>query len=222
MLLAIDTSTARIGMALHDGNDVLAEITYASGLHHTRELAPALARMLDGCGVKMEQIEAIGVATGPGSFTSLRVGVAFAKGLAAARHVPLIGIPTLDIVASSVPPLWNTLAAILQAGRGRLVVGWYLQEQGRWQQEGQLQVTNAQELSERIHQPVYICGELTESDRRILGRRYKNAILASPAHCVRRPAVLAEIAWQRWKAGNVDTAVSLAPIYVHVVGGPQA
>jgi len=222
MLLAIDTSTAQIGLALYDGTSVPAEFTCASGLHHTRELAPALSRLLTGCGKTMGDIHALGTAIGPGSFTSLRVGLAFVKGLALARHIPLIGVPTLDIVAASVPPAGRRLAAVLQAGRGRLAVGWYKASGDGWLAEGRAQVTTAEELAEKIRKPVLICGELTADDRHRLKRKFKNVILASPAQCVRRPGILAEIAWVRWQAGKVDTAAALAPIYIHVAGGPPA
>ena len=59
------------------------------------------------------------MALGPGSFTSLRVGLAFVKGLALARHLPIIGIPTLDVVAAAQEVRDLPLAAVLQAGRGR-------------------------------------------------------------------------------------------------------
>ena len=222
MLLAIDTSTAQIGMALYDGITVPAELTCASGLHHTQELAPALSRMLSQCGKKMSDIQALGVAIGPGSFTSLRVGLAFVKGLALSRRLPLLGVPTLDVVAAMVPLSDKKLAAVLQAGRGRLALVWYRATETGWQAEGPAVGTTAEELEEKIHKPVIVCGELTESDRHILGRKFKNVMLASPAQCVRRPAVLAEIAWARWQAGQVDAAASLAPVYLHVVGGPPA
>ena len=73
-----------------------------------------------------------------------------------------------------------------------------------------------------IHKPVIICGELSAEDRQQLGRRFKNVFLSSPAQCVRRPGVLAEIAWNRWQAGKTDLAASLAPIYLHVAGGLPA
>ncbi len=222
MLLAIDTSTAQIGMALYNGVTVPAEFTCASGLHHTQELAPMLARMLSQCGKKMSDIQALGVAIGPGSFTSLRVGMAFVKGLALARHLPLIGVPTLDVIAAMVPISDKKLAAVLQAGRGRLALVWYRATEYGWQAEGPAIGTTADELVEKIHKPVIVCGELTEEDRHRLGRKFKNVTLASPAQCVRRPAVLAEIAWARWQAGQVDAAASLAPVYLHVVGGPPA
>jgi len=94
MLLAIDTSTAQTGLALFDGTQVLSEMTWRTRQHHTTELAPALSRLLSRCGVSMDRVNALGVAIGPGSFTSLLVGLALVKGIALPRHIPVIGIPT--------------------------------------------------------------------------------------------------------------------------------
>jgi tRNA threonylcarbamoyladenosine biosynthesis protein TsaB len=222
MLLAIDTSTAQIGLALYDGATVPGELVWQSRTHHTEQLAPALAGLLERVGVTMDSIEALGVATGPGSFTSLRVGLAFVKGLALAKHIPLVGIPTLDIVAASVPLTDRKLAAVLQAGRGRLAVGWYARSASGWQAEGPATTITAEELEKQIHKPVIICGELSAEDRQQLARKFKNVVLASPAQCVRRPGILAEIAWNHWQAGKIDAAASLAPIYLHVAGGLPA
>lgn len=223
MLLAIDTSTAQLGLALYDGAQVPGELTWTSKARHTVELAPALAGLLERVGVTMDSTHALGVALGPGSFTSLRVGLAFVKGLALARHLPLVGVPTLDVAAASVPvDASRRLAAVLQAGRGRLALAWYKASENGWQAEGPASVTTAEELEHQINRPTLVCGELTAEDRQTLARRYKNVQLASPAQCVRRPGLLAEIAWRRWQAGQVDAAASLAPIYLHVAGGPPA
>jgi tRNA threonylcarbamoyladenosine biosynthesis protein TsaB len=162
------------------------------------------------------------VALGPGSFTSLRVGLAFAKGLVLARHIPIAGIPTLDIVAAAVPRSDRRLAAVVHAGRGRLALGWYSAGESGWQSEGPATVTTADELEESIHKPVIICGEMSADERQRLARRFKNVSLASPAQCVRRPGILAELAWQKWQAGKTDSAAALAPIYLHVAGGLPA
>src|SRR5512146_2506000 len=98
MLLAVDTSTAQVGLALYDGSQVISEYAWRSSQRHTVELAPAIFELLNRCGLTMEDIHALGVALGPGSFTSLRVGLSLAKGFAFARHLPLIGIPTLDVL----------------------------------------------------------------------------------------------------------------------------
>jgi len=219
MLLAIDSSTAQIGLALYDEATVPGELFWKSRAHHTEQLAPALAELLERVGITMDSVKALGVAIGPGSFTSLRVGLAFVKGLALARHIPLIGIPTLDIVAASVPLSDRKLAAVLQAGRGRLAVGWYKPTESGWQAHGEAVTMTAGELEQKIHKPVIVCGELTAEDRQCLARKFKNVMLASPAQCARRPGVLAEIAWKRWQAGKTDVVASLAPIYLHVLGG---
>ena len=222
MLLAIDTSTAQIGLALYDGTSVPGEFVWQSGLHHTEELAPALADLLRRVDIKMEAITALGVAIGPGSFTSLRVGLAFVKGLILARHIPVAGIPTLDIVAAAMPLSDQRLAAVVRAGRGRLAVGWYSAGEREWQSEGPATVRTADELAEEIHSPVIVCGELSADERHRLQRKFKNVSLASPAQCVRRPGILAELAWQKWQAGKLDPAAALAPIYLHVAGGLPA
>jgi tRNA threonylcarbamoyladenosine biosynthesis protein TsaB len=125
ILLAIDTSTRNVGLALFDGTQVLAEYTWNSADHHTVELAPAVQDLMTRVHVNFGSIRAIGVALGPGSFTGLRIGLAFAKGIALALKIPVIGIPSLDILAAAQPPFHLPLAAVLRAGRGRLAVGWY-------------------------------------------------------------------------------------------------
>ena len=73
----------------------------------------------------MDDIEAVSVAVGPGSFTALRVGLALAKGIALSRNIPLVGVPTLDVLAAGQPTCALPLGAILRAGRGRIALGWY-------------------------------------------------------------------------------------------------
>src|SRR5215212_4893429 len=121
MLLAVDTSTAQVGLALYDGSQVISEYAWRStqSVHHTVELAPAIFELLRRCGLTMEDVHALGVALGPGSFTSLRVGLSLMKGLALSRHLPLIGIPTPDILAAAQPASRLPLVVAIQAGRRR-------------------------------------------------------------------------------------------------------
>jgi len=215
MLLAVDTSTKKIGLALYDGAQVLGELLWQSQHHHTVELAPAVARLLHRSDLKMDDIQALGIALGPGSFTSLRVGLSFVKGVALVRHIPVLGIPTLDVQAASVETGKHPLVAVLQAGRGRLAVGWYKASKNGWQSKGPAMVATAVELAKKIKKPTIVCGELNPDERRRLARKRVNVKLLSPAQSVRRPAVLAELAWKRWQAGECDDLASLAPIYLH-------
>jgi tRNA threonylcarbamoyladenosine biosynthesis protein TsaB len=217
MLLAVDTSTTQIGLALYDVTQaqVIAEYAWRSGHRHTVELAPATAELLARCGLSMEDVQALGVALGPGSFTSLRVGLAFVKGLAIARHIPLIGIPTLDILAQAQPVSKLPLAVAIQAGRGRFALGWYKASRKGWQAQGDARVVTLEALLAEVQSPCLVCGEFpAEVRQQILN--HEEARLVSPAASVRRPAVLAELAWARWQNGDTDEEASLAPIYIHV------
>lgn len=215
MLLAVDSSTSQVSLALYDGAQVRAELLWHSHQHHTVELAPSLAELLTRTGTRIDEVKALGVALGPGSFTALRVGLSFVKGLVLARHIPLIGIPTLDVLAAAQPVSDLPLAAVLQAGRCRLALGWYRSSEAGWQAEGPAQITTIDDLADSIHTPTLVCGELNTEERQRLARKRANIILASPAQSVRRPAVLAELAWKRWQNGDVDDPASLAPIYLH-------
>ncbi len=221
MLLAVDTSTAQLGLALYDEAQVQAELIWTSQAHHTVELAPTLASLLERLGLTTQALSALAVAIGPGSFTSLRVGLAFVKGLALARTLPVIGVPTLDAVAASAPVQDCRLATVIQAGRRRIAVGWYRPSPDGWQAEGPAQVTTVEALAESIRGPTLVVGELDSAERQRLARKRKWVRLASPAQSVRRPALLAELAWKRHQAGQVDDVLSLAPIYLHIEGGPS-
>ena len=215
MLLAIDTSTKNIGIALYSGGNVLSEMFWSSPNYHTVELAPAVASMLSKARMSCKDLKAAGVAIGPGSFTGLRIGLAFLKGLALSHHIPIMGVPTLDILAASQPISSLSLAAVLEAGRKRMSVGWYRVEDGNWRSTGQLENMDLEEFVETLQEPTWVCGELSDRVRARLAQHGKNVQIATPAGSVRRSAILAELAWHRWQAGQVDDPATLAPKYLH-------
>ena len=214
MLLAVDTSNEWMGLAVYDGEQVPGERAWRSSQHHTIELAPAIQDLLASCNLTMKDITALGVAIGPGSFTSLRVGLALAKGIVFARNIPLIGIPTLDILARAQAESNLPLAVAIGAGRGRFALGWYKNVEGVWQAEGPARVVSAEALKDEVASPSLVCGEFTGEVRQKIESN-KNAQLTSPEDAQRKPAMLAKLAWARFQHGDVDDAASLAPIYLH-------
>ena len=131
MLLGLDTATRAIGISLHSGGEILSEAIWESDQHHTTELAPEVALTMRRLNRTIGDLTAIAVAIGPGSYTGLRIGLAFAKGLAHSRGLPLIGIPTLDIIAVAQPEFPGPMLAVIQAGRGRIAGVWY-----KWSHDG--------------------------------------------------------------------------------------
>jgi len=215
MLMAVDTSTAQVGVAIYDGAQVLGEYIWRSRQHHTVELAPAIAELLARCGLSVAEMRALGVALGPGSFTSLRVGLSLVKGLALACDLPLIGIPTLDIYAAGQPKSDLPLLCAIQAGRGRLAIRWFQSTGNGWQAQSPARVVSVDALLGEVESPSLVCGEFTAEERERLAKDPVNIKLVSAAQSVRRPSLLAELAWARWQRGDVDEEASLAPIYLH-------
>ena len=220
MLLAIDTSTAWISLALYEGSLVHFENTWKSQHHHTVELAPAIHDLFKRTGTQPSDLTGVAVALGPGSFTSLRIGLAAAKGLVFSLKIPLIGIPSLDVVAAAQPLDDKPLIAVLSAGRTRLAYATYRVQDNQWQPVDNPAVIDPKELVKTIHEPTLIVGELSEESRAIIGRRWKNAILVSPAQSLRRASYLAEIAWQRLVDDQIDDPVHLSPIYLSTSNNP--
>ena len=220
MILAIDTSTQWMGLALFDGWQILYEKIWRTSRRHTVELVPAIQTAMTETGLEAKALKAVGIALGPGSFTSLRIGLAVAKGLSLSLRIPVIGIPSLDVTANGLALSDKPMMAMLKAGRERLAVQRYHPKDNAWAAEGEIFMASALELEDMITSPTILIGEIDQDERRILERRWRNALIASPAENSRRPSILAQLAWKRLETGQVDDTASLAPIYLHTIGTP--
>ena len=100
MLLAFDTATPAVTVALYDGEQVVAERTTVDAMRHGELLAPEISAVLSEAGLVRQDLTAIAVGVGPGPFTGLRVGLMTARTLAAVLELPLYGVCTLDVLAA--------------------------------------------------------------------------------------------------------------------------
>ncbi len=220
MLLAIDTATRVISLALHDGIELLAEQTWHSPNHHTIELAPAVDMLLRRCDQTIADLTALGVSIGPGSYTGLRIGVALAKGIASARKLPLVGVSTLDTLAAG-QTYYSTnhgLIVVVQAGRGRIIVKTYRWRKGRWASHSEPQLMGWEALFARVDGPAYLTGEIDAAGRAALEAAQERNLpveLAASAHRLRRAGYLAEEAWARLRENkNAFPAHKVTPVYI--------
>ncbi len=99
LLLAIDTATSAITVALHDGEKVLAECSTLDARGHGEYVAPGIAEVLSKAGRAAADVSAVVVGTGPGPYTGLRIGLVTARTFAFARGVPVFGVCSLDAMA---------------------------------------------------------------------------------------------------------------------------
>src|SRR5207248_4529966 len=125
LILALDTSTAQVSVAFGDHGEVLGAVQLAGGRRHAEQLAPAIDYLRRELAVDLGHVAAIAVGTGPGLFTGLRVGVTTAKVMAQALRIPVVGIPSLDLVAYPLRSSGRTIVAVLDARRHEVFAARY-------------------------------------------------------------------------------------------------
>lgn len=221
MLLAIDTATRLLSLALHDGDTLLAECTLRVERNHSALLAPLIKQTMAQCGAARDDLTALAVCIGPGSYTGLRIGVALAMGMASARDLPLVPATTLDIIAAAQdqPMQADTLIVTVPAGRQRVIWADYRHDGLGWVARGESRLGSWDELFQAQTGRCALSGEITAAGL----QRIRAAItsgqqihLIAAAKRLRRAGFLAEIAWQRLRTdgANAFPADRVKPIYL--------
>lgn len=156
ILLAIESSTERLSVALLRGEEILRLHEDPGSRRHAAALLPAIDRVLRDEGIALDRVDAIGVSIGPGSFTSLRIGLATVKGLAFGRPLPTVGVSTLEAMALG----WleahpdegeGEVVALLDARRGE----WYA---GGWTRPASPADRPEPRLPEGLYSPEQLVG----------------------------------------------------------------
>jgi tRNA threonylcarbamoyladenosine biosynthesis protein TsaB len=238
LLLALDTSTRQSSVSLSTEEELYGEYTWYAENNHSVELLENIRRIMAECQFGMEQLGAIAVATGPGSFNGVRVALATAKTLAFALSIPLVGVSTLDAIA--IQQVWGgPICAVLEAGRAELYAASYRCEQvsgedGRVDNHlrrlsDYLLVTPAQLASalgeqggkelnrpaRRKAAPVLFCGELSTTSRQALQAEMREeCFFAGAVRSVRRASMMGMLAMQRLQEGKIDDPMLLEPLYL--------
>jgi len=125
LLLAFDTATPAVTVALDDGQRVLAESATVDARRHGELLAPSIARVIADAGAEPRDLTGIAVGVGPGPFTGLRVGVVTARVFGRTLGIPVHGVCTLDVLARAAPAGGREFLAVTDARRKELYWGRY-------------------------------------------------------------------------------------------------
>src|SRR3954465_8492427 len=150
LILGIETSTSQVGVAIGGHEGVLAQSHSNRGKRHAETLIPAIDFVRRQARVDLHEISCIAVDLGPGLFTGLRVGVASAKALAYALRVPMIGVPSLDLLAFPVRFSPRRIVAAIDARRGELFYAFYRQGPGGMQRLSDHQIGTPDDLASEL------------------------------------------------------------------------
>ena|SRR5436190_6133087 len=226
MILALDTSTDTTSIALYKpGEGVVAEQSWVSGREQTTQLLPNVQRLMSLANVRTGDLTGLAVATGPGSFSGVRIGISVAKSIAYALELPIWGVPSLDVLAyQQVAVTAAQVCAVLNAGRGRLAWAVYRTKGTRWQRLTPYANSTPREMAEGVAQVesnvgTLFCGDISQETASVLKEVLgKSVSIAPAAAAVRRAGYLAELALQKANQGENDDLATLQPIYLQ----PQA
>jgi tRNA threonylcarbamoyladenosine biosynthesis protein TsaB len=207
-VLGIETSTLAGGVALVDGDRLVAEYLLDVRVTHSERLLAAVDRVLADAAWRPRDLEGLAVAIGPGSFTGLRVGLSTVKGLALALGVPVAAVPTLDAMAAGLPWAALPVCPVLGARRDEVYAALY-----RWQGEGfrresEYLALAPDELARRLSEPTLLVGDGADSVRSIHVRR------VPPPTRVPSPACVAVLGCARLGLGETVSVAALAPLYL--------
>ena len=218
-ILSIDTSSQVSSVTVLSAERVAAEISMQGALTHSETLMPHIETALRMARVEKSELEGIAVSIGPGSFTGLRIGLASAKMMAYALHIPLIAVPTLEALAHHYICEGVRLVPMMDAQKGNV----YAQE-FVWRADGDalilqeirslaiLPLTEVIAGLENAEQPVILLGDAMQ----------KKTTLALPANVhlapiharMPRAACVGLAALTRLARGEMDDPVTAAPLYL--------
>lgn len=207
-------------VAVVQDEEMLAEYTVNYKKTHSQTLLPMLDAAVQMIQLKLETIDAVAVASGPGSFTGLRIGSATAKGLGLALDKPIIGVPTTQAMAYNLYGASGVICPIMDARRNQVYTGMYTFHQGRLRiLEDQMaaDIFQVVEMLNTRGEPVIFSGDGVAVYRGEIEQNIKVPAAYAPAHINRqRAGAVAALAMEYLKEGRIQTAAEHRPGYLRV------
>jgi tRNA threonylcarbamoyl adenosine modification protein YeaZ len=216
-VLALDTTTAAGSVALVRGGRVEGEVRLASAASHSARLLPAVRFLLTSLELRPDDVEGYAVATGPGSFTGMRVGIATVQGLALAAPRPCVGLVALDVLAARIRGTAAELVGLMDAAHRELFGA-------RYDREGRLlgghRVGALEDLLEGVSGGAAFLGDAVGPNRERIREACPGALF--PDRSLFLAGTLGRLAEGRLKAGEGISAAGLRPLYLREAAIRQA
>lgn len=216
-ILALDSSGTVASVAVLDDNKIVAEYSINHKMTHSVTLMPMLENIVERIGLDLNEVDALAVAAGPGSFTGLKIGSASIKGLAYALNKPIISVETTFAMAHNIYLKHGLVCPIMDARRDRVYSGIYEYEDFVLKTVLQQDAYELSFLIDKINimnKNIVFLGDGVDVYKEFIIKSCKTASFAPPHLLLQRAAGLAYAARYKYENENIETAFNHKPIYL--------
>jgi len=219
LILAFETSAKAASTALLEDGKLLGESYQNTGLTHSQTLLVMAQDMLRQCGKTPQDVTAVAVAEGPGSFTGVRIGVAAAKGYAWGNELPCCGVSTLEAMAESLGAYQGYVCPVMDARRSQVYNALFYVNCGtctRIREDRAISLQDLREELQKLEEPVFLVGDGSNLCYNTLLKDVPNLVLP-PEHRLHQRAVGVAILAQRMlQEGKSADGAALTPNYLRL------
>lgn len=219
-ILAIDSSGLVASAALLADGVLLAEYTVDYKKTHSQTLLPMIDEIVRMTECGLDEIDAIAVSEGPGSFTGLRIGAATAKGLGLALAKPVIGVPTVDALAYNLYGTDRLICPLMDARRSQVYTGLYTFKKEKFIVLRAQEVTEVTQILKRVNESgrqVIFLGDGVPVYRAAIEENVRTPYSFAPAHLARqRAGAVGALAFIYYEKGKLQSAAEHTPVYLRL------
>lgn len=221
-ILAVDTSATAASVAVAEENKLIGEFSINTALTHSQTLIPMVDELLKNTGLSVNDIDAVAVNAGPGSFTGVRIGVAAVKGIAFPKNLPCVSVSTLESMAYNMLGNDCIVCSVMDA-RCSQVYNALFRVKGctvtRMTDDRALSLTDLKNELQNINEKVVLVGDGAVLCSKFLGEELENIMLAPFNNRIQTASSVAYAAFEKINNGETVKADELMPVYLRL---PQA
>ena len=214
-ILGIETSTMTGSIAIICDERLIVEYSVNTKTTHAERLLTSIDLVLQSASLTVQELDGIAVASGPGSFTGLRIGITTAKSIAYSIGKPIVGVPSLDALAAQYLHSDLLLCPIFDARKKEVYSAFYRNTGGQVQRLSDYSVITPENLVKDLEEPVLFLGDGVAPYRQqltsLMGER---ALFSDPAHLPPRGSLVATLGSRRLADGDYDDSFALTPCYI--------
>lgn len=221
-ILAVDTSATAASVAVVEENKLIGEFSINTALTHSQTLMPMVDELLKNTGLSVNDIDAVAVNAGPGSFTGVRIGVAAVKGIAFPKNLSCVSVSTLESMAYNMLGNDCIVCSVMDA-RCSQVYNALFRVKGctvtRMTDDRALSLTDLKNELRNINEKVVLVGDGAVLCSKFLGEELENIMLAPFNNRIQTASSVAYAAFEKINNGETVKADELMPVYLRL---PQA